>query len=428
MNEWNVPRLFLRHKRLWRRWLRVRELAFEPGRVGAGILARFTDRESARASVGMDGDYEYLVKLCRAGKLYEAEALLREGVDLNPPPSRRQSALAVSVDRGFHSLVVLLLGSGARPTAKDMWEVAQTGNVEFMKLCLDHGGRFDDYRDIMVACERGGGPAIDVLAAHGVDMVTRAPLVEALCTGNKSVIGAWKRHLDRDPRLASQGAMALADFARAGSERGVALMLWAGADPRMAVPEAEERESERPKGYTTALAEAVAGGRVAILRAMKIDPLMDDLAALVCLADQHERRDAMEYLFDLCTPQQRARSLRRMLESAFWSLEWKSDPRSGWWGEYPASSEVEKIERFARMGASLNTRRNQLLELRVRAALRRAETDLALRVIRALANGPIPDRQEFLRVVRTKGILDKFRFRALSPADRELLGMRPKRH
>ncbi|MCC6356299.1 MAG: hypothetical protein IT577_20630 [Verrucomicrobiae bacterium] len=372
----------------------------------------------------MDGDYEYLLKLCRAGKLYEAEVLLAEGVDPNPPPNLRKSALAVAIEKGFHSLVVLLLRSGARPGQRDMWEVARSGNVELLGLLIDHGGLLLEPRDVAAACERGGGPAIDLLASRGVDLVKGAPLFEALCTGNKSVIGAWKRHLDRDPRLAAQGAMALAVFCREGSARGVALMLWAGADPRMPIPSEGKIEEEDPDRRTTALVEAAAGGKVAILKALRIDPLTDDLPDLMCAADLHDRRDAVEFLLDLCTAIQRAEALWRMLQSAIWSLEWKSDPRSGWWGQYPASFEVEKIERLARMGARLSLDREPALLLRVRAALRRAEPDLALRVIRALASGPVPDTEELRWLVRTKAIVDKMRYQNLSRGDMELLGMK----
>lgn len=373
----------------------------------------------------MDEDYEYLLKLCRAGKLYEAEALLREGIDPNPPPGLRKSALAVAIEKGFHSLVVLLLQSGARPGQKDIWEAARAGTVEMLGLLIDHGGFPLDSRDVAAACERGGGPAIDLLASHGADLVKGSPLFEALCTGNKSVIGAWKRHLDRNPSLAAQGAMALAHFCRAGSERGVALMLWAGADPRMPVPPDGELEEEDPDRRTTALAEAAAGGKIAILKVLGIDPLTDHVPDLVCTADLYERREAMEFLLDLCTQNQRTAALARMLQSAIWSLGWKCDPRTGWWGQYPASSEVEKIERLARMGAKLCADREPGMPLRIRTALRRAEPDLALRVIRALASGPVSDIEQLRQMVRTKTIIDKLRYRNLSASDMELLGMKP---
>lgn len=369
----------------------------------------------------MDGDYEYLLKLCRAGKLYEAEALLRDGVDPNPPPGVRKSALGVAMEKGFHSLVVLLLRSGARPGQREVENAAYAGNLEHLRLLLEHGGKLGCVYAIRAACERGGGAMIDFLLAQGVDLVTGSPLAVAMKTGNKSAIGKWKRLLDQHPTLAVQGAMALAHFCREGSERGVALMLWAGADPRMPIP--EEGHEDDPERHKTALEEAAEGGRVKILQRLAIDPATDDVGYLMYRADSRDRAEAVECLFDRCTPAQREAGLKQMLELAIWRVDWKSDRTlSSGCGPYAARGEVEKIERLARMGAKSDARAESGS---IRSALRRVEPELAMRVIRALASGPVPDLDELRRIVKTKTILGRLESLSLSREDRELLALRP---
>ena len=58
-----------------------------------------------------------LIKLCKAGKLFEVQQWIASGKPINGPPSvsghRRKSPLEVAIDLGFHSLVLVLLEGGA---------------------------------------------------------------------------------------------------------------------------------------------------------------------------------------------------------------------------------------------------------------------------------------------------------------------------
>lgn len=368
----------------------------------------------------MDGDYEYLVRLCREGKLYEAEALLREGVDPNPPPNIRKSALRMALGKGFHSLVVLLLRKGARPGLNEMFDVAWSGNAEYMSLLLENGGKLEDPRAIEVACERGAGPMIDLLESKDIDLVTGSPLAAAMKTGNKSVIGRWKRLLEKHPDLAVQGAMALFHFCEKDSERGVALMLWAGADPRMPIP--QEGEYHDPDWQVTALGEAAFKGNVKVLQRFGIDPATDDVADLLWRVGSGNHHQAVEYLLDLATPIQREEGLGRMLATAISQVDWKSDRTLGWGhGPTDAEPDVKVIEKLARLGARLDVKKESH---QVRSALRRAEPDQAIRIVRALASGPVADIEELRRVVKTKTILKRLESTALSREDRELLALK----
>jgi len=62
-------------------------------------------------------DYEEikpLIDLCRAGRLFEVQAWIADGKPINSPPpppkrARKNCPLQVSIEKGFHSLVQVLL-------------------------------------------------------------------------------------------------------------------------------------------------------------------------------------------------------------------------------------------------------------------------------------------------------------------------------
>ena len=69
--------------------------------------------------------------------------------------------------------------------------------------------------------------------ALGVDMTSGHALAEALAyhTSNKPLFGFANRHRRSEPRIQAELDSALAYHAGEGNEKGVALCLWAGADP-----------------------------------------------------------------------------------------------------------------------------------------------------------------------------------------------------
>lgn len=139
------------------------------------------------------------------------------------------------------------------------------------------------------------------------------------------------------------------------------------------------------------------------------------------LSENHQ--EAFDYLLSIATPTQREDALGQMLATAISHVDWRSNPKIGWEGTSDrAEPDVKMIEKLARLGAKLfaNNETQQL-----RAALRRADLRRALRIIRALASGPIADIDELRRVAKTKTILDRLERTELSREDRELLALKP---
>jgi len=88
-----------------------------------------------------------LIYLCKAGRLFDVQDWITDGKPINPPPppakgARKKCPLQVSIDKGFHSLVQVLLESGAifQDGSFNALELA-LGNrrLDLIKLLVEHG-------------------------------------------------------------------------------------------------------------------------------------------------------------------------------------------------------------------------------------------------------------------------------------------------
>ncbi|PRX99028.1 ankyrin repeat domain-containing protein [Allonocardiopsis opalescens] len=225
-----------------------------------------------------------LVRAVMAGDLPTAEEVLRDGADPNGrcplgyPPLHLASAL------GRPQLVELLLTSGADPLLLDtrtgasaLHRAAQSGVVDTARLLLGHGAFIDQqsalngHTPLMDAVwhkrprmaeflldqdadpelrSHGGYIALDMEALSADDDFTpyreailrarrrytardREPLRVAALTGDLLALGEEvDRGADLD-RRSSDGQTPLMDAVREGHTEAVALLLRAGADPRL---------------------------------------------------------------------------------------------------------------------------------------------------------------------------------------------------
>jgi hypothetical protein len=144
-------------------------------------------------------------------------------------------------------------------------------------------------------------------------------------TSNRRLLGFIKRHRTEDPKLQTELNIALDYHAKAGDERGVALCLWAGADPHAPAPDPDFRvtvspssgeEDENPFVGWSAVEEAATAGHPEILKRLGPDPARDDFDHL------HQFAKSESIIAYLATIQ-----LPKDLTSALsWHLRWMVDP------------------------------------------------------------------------------------------------------
>lgn len=240
-----------------------------------------------------------LLDFCRAGRIYAAEVWIRAGKPIwfqqrpKRPGRPPENPLAVAIEYGQYDLTVLLLANGY-----------PVGTVEdsFLERLLDR--RLFPYFDLLLAW---GGDILrvspeTVLYTYNVSLYERYEAAGgdlsrhhalALMLGDHSSNRpgyGWAKRRSAEPRVARELAIALGIAVRKGSERTIALLLWAGADPHLPAPciypefyrpGGEEDENEDDPDYlTTAISSAVSSGHAAVLSRLKIDPARDDIESL----------------------------------------------------------------------------------------------------------------------------------------------------
>ena len=186
-----------------------------------------------------------LLDLCRAGRIYAVETWIRAGKPIwldagaKRPGRPPQTPLGIAIETGQYDLTVLLLANG--------YPISTVDDFFFESLLWD---RKFAYFDLLVAwgvdiLRASPGTILDTYSlalfdryeAAGGDL-TRGHALGRMLGGhssNRPAYGWAKRH-NAEPRIARELAVALGIAIRKGSERTVALLLWAGADPRIPAP------------------------------------------------------------------------------------------------------------------------------------------------------------------------------------------------
>lgn len=240
-------------------------------------------------------ELEELHALCRHGKVYAVEAWIRAGRPLwsaARPKRRTPSAFEIAVDTNQEDLALLLLANGFPfQTVLDDFEIGRLlwdRKERFFHLLLAWG--LDILRVTPRTILETYDPALfDRYEAAGGDLTREHALAEALGAHGSNRPGyGWARHRQAEPRIARELAIALDIAVRRESERTVALLLWAGADPHRSVPyvsiDAARRitttDDPEDEDDGSPVETAVMCGQPKLLARMHPDPSRDDFDRL----------------------------------------------------------------------------------------------------------------------------------------------------
>lgn len=246
-----------------------------------------------------DEDIEPLIELCKAGRLFEVQAWVASGKAVNRPPpdekkARKKSPLQVAIEVGFHSMVQVLLESGASvkdDTFNALEHALIYRRLDLIQLLVAHGA--DIHSVDMVTVFETWQPAImEFFIDQGADVETGFPLAIALSGKIRTALGVVKRHKARFPSFQEQLNVALRYHCREGSLKWVSLLLWAGADPYAKGPDTPTEDPE-PHEDLCALAYAALYENFEIfkLKAIRIapdQPIAGDLLRYACHAKESD--------------------------------------------------------------------------------------------------------------------------------------------
>jgi len=206
-----------------------------------------------------------LLALCEGGKLYEVEAWIAEGRPLQfPPPDdrklqRRSTALQIAVARHFFSLAALLLANGYDPNG-DYYEclspAVRSKDHDMVDLLLRFGAdpTVVDFCTVLETCDR---TIMDRFVAAGVDPCRDNAVARSLYFKGRPILGFIRQYRDRFPCLQRQIDIALHVFTEKTDLRGIALMLWLGADPHAETPSSAEPDPSYSGVGSTAFKSAI---------------------------------------------------------------------------------------------------------------------------------------------------------------------------
>jgi len=272
-------------------------------------------------------DLAELLDLCRAGRIYAVEAWTRAGrpiwFDAGPkrPGRPPQTPLGVAIESGQYDLTALLLVNG--------YPLSTVGDFFFESLLWD---RKFAYFDLLVAwgldiLRASPGTILDTYKvdlfdryeAAGGDLTRHHALALMLGdhSSNRPAYG-WAKRRNAEPRIARELAIALGIAVRKGSERTIALLLWAGADPHVPAPYVDpdfsrrrrNDEEEEDEESGSAISDAVIWGQGKLLARLKPDPARDDLETLW---GQVRDRESIDLLGAIQLPRDWSRAL-------YWNL------------------------------------------------------------------------------------------------------------
>ncbi len=246
-------------------------------------------------------DAKLLLGLCQKGKLYEVEKWISEGKSLQVPPECKTTPLDIALDRGFHSLIELLVGSDVGQQAKNstLTEAVSKHNLEIVELLVNHGAQISavPFSHVLLNWDPR---LIRYFLDRGADFITDAPFTEAFTgkirTALRPFLECKRNHPESMGELQKQVDAALRYFCEAGDEKWVSLMLWAGADPRSLGP--SPRDPDEPDCYTTALRQAAYNGNVKILKMLRPQLGRDNISELVHYSAMFGNTEAVAFLLE----------------------------------------------------------------------------------------------------------------------------------
>jgi hypothetical protein len=190
-----------------------------------------------------------LVDLCKAGRLFDVQKWIDAGKPVNPPDvptrgNRKKIPLEVSIDRGFHSLVQVLLNGGAE--MKDygynaLEHALDKRRLDIVKLLVEHGADIHSVNMTWVF-DTWDPTIMEYFIGKGADVETGYPLAWAFIGRIRTALGIYKRYKNRYTTFQGQANMALRYHCKDGNLKWVSLMLWAGADPYSKGPCTPEEE------------------------------------------------------------------------------------------------------------------------------------------------------------------------------------------
>ena len=182
-------------------------------------------------------DTKELLRLCRAGRLYDIEKWITAGKPLDILVGRNKTLLQVAVETEFHSLVELIARHDSNKASKNaaLEGAISLRRLDLVELLVENGAQITSvpFADVLLTWEP---KLIRFFLDHGADPVKDSPFAVAFGAKVRTALRAFldckQMHPEHADALQEQANIALRYFCSKGDMKWISLMLWAKADAR----------------------------------------------------------------------------------------------------------------------------------------------------------------------------------------------------
>ncbi len=354
-----------------------------------------------------------LMQLVRGGKLFAVQKWIADGKPVTPPDPYWFSPLRVAVKTGFHSMIELLLQQGVETDELDylLSNAVWDGNFEIIQLLVEYGAdiRTVDFEDV---CRTGHPFIIHYFLDRGIDADTGYPFALALRYPKKRYLGVFMRYRDKIPSFRYQINLALRYHAQQGNLKWVSLLMWAGGDPHLLLPEIEDEPD--PEEDTSAIEEASARNHIAIVDRIGIDLKRDNINRMFEIACLLGRSEMIEKLVALGVKINGDNDSGEPMDKAIFHLSSEMEEHWGVRSPSRATTALALVLRVADLGARWIPSQSDLR--RFRRLLCHFEPDFIQNMIEDFEKHKVCSVDALYKIVNTKkfkAIFGQFRWSQL---------------
>jgi len=205
--------------------------------------------------------------------------------------------MGIAIENRNHSLVEVLLRNGFPADDRTVLKAVKHRRGEILELLLKCGADFSKipFKEVV---EAGDPDIVNLFFNNGADLYKDFPFYRGLIFETKIWLSFYKRYLPSHPDIKLQAEMALRYLVLNKRVKGVALLMWAGIDPRVRAPD-EPSEASDPEGWGTAMHDAARMGSLEIIKLLKPDSKKDNANDLICWSAWRYDMDLMDYWLGL---------------------------------------------------------------------------------------------------------------------------------
>ncbi len=217
---------------------------------------------------------------CKFGRLFDAQRLLDEVGTARLRKTRKWTALFTAVDKGFHSLVELLLRyDHAQWDLEKAYEGARRRRRADLAVLILSSPWWSAPIDPLEVLATGDLDLARKLQEAGIDFTTGDTILQGAIRNAKGTLDIVAHLGIRTGTVEDQLYSAMVTHAARGNVASVIRFLRAGFDPHKAGPYLDERERLSDEESTVSI--AMFSGKPGFFAALKPSPHKDDAADLI---------------------------------------------------------------------------------------------------------------------------------------------------